>query len=79
MGGVLLELSRIREAKNGVVLPGATNRLANIDAALLRPGRFDRRFRIDPPDAAGLAGIMHSHLGEDCPQADVAALARLMP
>ncbi|KQK30435.1 AAA family ATPase [Bosea thiooxidans] len=79
VGGVLLELSRIREAKNGVVLLGATNHLANIDAALLRPGRFDRRFRIDPPDAAGLAGIMRSHLGEDCPQADVASLARLMP
>lgn len=79
VGGVLLECSRIREAKNGVVLLGATNHLANIDAALLRPGRFDRRFRIDPPDAAGLAGIMRSHLGEDCPEADVAALARLMP
>jgi len=79
VGGVILECSRIREAKNGVVLLGATNHLTNIDAALLRPGRFDRRFRIDPPDAAGLAGIMRLHLGEDCPEADVAALARLMP
>ncbi|MCO5092783.1 AAA family ATPase [Bosea sp. (in: a-proteobacteria)] len=79
VGGVLLECSRIREAKNGVVLLGATNHLANIDAALLRPGRFDRRFRIDPPDAAGLAGIMRSHLGEDCAEADVTALVRLMP
>lgn len=79
VGGVILECSRIREAKNGVVLLGATNHLANIDAALLRPGRFDRRFRIDPPDAAGLAGIMRLHLGEDCPEADIPALARLMP
>lgn len=79
VGGVLLELSRIREAKNGVILLGATNHIDNIDAALLRPGRFDRRFQIDPPDAPGLAGIMRSHLGQDCPDADVAALARLMP
>lgn len=79
VGGVLLECSRIREAKNGVILLGATNHLDNIDAALLRPGRFDRRFRIDPPDAAGLAGIMRLHLGDDCLDADTDALARLMP
>lgn len=79
VGGVILACSTIREAKNGVILLGATNYLANIDAALLRPGRFDRQFRIDPPDAAGLAGILRSHLGDDCPDADTGALARLMP
>ena len=79
VGGVLLACSNIREAKAGVILLGATNHIGNIDSALLRPGRFDRQFRIDPPDAAGLAGIIRAHLGADCPQADVAALARLMP
>ena len=79
VGGVLLACSTIREAKAGVILLGATNHINNLDAALLRPGRFDRQFRIDPPDAAGLAGIIRAHLGTDCPQADVTALARLMP
>ena len=76
---MLMNTADVRESRKGIILLAATNHLEHIDAALLRPGRIDRRFRIDPPDAAGLAGILRSHLGADCPAADLMALARLMP
>jgi cell division protease FtsH len=76
---VLLQIDAARNTKRGVIILAATNHVEHIDAALLRPGRFDRQFRIDPPDTAGLAGIMRSHLGADCPDADLVGLARLMP
>jgi ATP-dependent Zn protease len=76
---VLLQIDAARNTKRGIVILAATNHIEHIDAALLRPGRFDRQFRIDPPDTAGLAGILRSHLGADCPDADLVGLARLMP
>lgn len=76
---LLLQIDAARASKRGVILLAATNHLEHIDPALLRPGRFDRQFRIDPPDTAGLAGIMRTHLSDDCPDADFMALAKLMP
>jgi cell division protease FtsH len=61
--GLLLHIDACRTDRRGVILLAATNHAEHIDRALLRPGRFDRQFRIDPPDAAGLAGIMRTHLG----------------
>ena len=46
---------------SGVLLLAATNRPELIDAALLRPGRFDRRIRIDPPDVRGREKILRLH------------------
>lgn len=77
--GLLLHIDACRTDRRGVILLAATNHGEHIDRALLRPGRFDRQFRIDPPDAAGLAGILRTHLGPDIPGADLIALARLMP
>lgn len=79
INSMLMNTAEVRESRKGIILLAATNHLEHIDAALLRPGRIDRRFRIGPPDAAGLAGILRSHLGSDCPAADLMALARLMP
>ena len=45
----------------GVLILAATNRPELIDPALLRPGRFDRRIRIDPPDRQGRAAILRLH------------------
>ncbi|HKT00558.1 MAG TPA: ATP-dependent zinc metalloprotease FtsH [Rugosimonospora sp.] len=45
----------------GVVVLAATNRPEVLDAALLRPGRFDRRVTVSPPDLAGRAQILRVH------------------
>lgn len=47
---------------SGVIILAATNRPDILDAALLRPGRFDRQISIDKPDLAGRAEIFKVHL-----------------
>jgi cell division protease FtsH len=44
-----------------VVVMGASNRLQDLDPALLRPGRFDRQMLVGPPDLAGREAILHVH------------------
>lgn len=61
----------------GLVLIGACNHIDFVDAALRRAGRFDRVVSIDPPDAAGLATILRTHLDTDLSGADLGTLARL--
>jgi AFG3 family protein len=46
----------------GVIILAATNRPDILDAALLRPGRFDRQISIDRPDLNGRAEIFKVHL-----------------
>lgn len=45
----------------GVVILAATNRPESLDAALLRPGRFDRRIPVELPDLAGREAILRVH------------------
>jgi cell division protease FtsH len=45
----------------GVIVLAATNRPEILDPALLRPGRFDRRVTVNPPDAAGRRKILEVH------------------
>jgi len=45
----------------GVIVLGATNRPEILDPALLRPGRFDRRVVVSPPDRAGREAILGVH------------------
>src|SRR5215218_6081873 len=59
-----------------VIVLGATNRPEVLDPALLRPGRFDRRVFVQPPDAAGRAAILRVHT-RSVPLADDADLERL--
>ncbi|MDQ3980964.1 MAG: ATP-dependent zinc metalloprotease FtsH [Actinomycetota bacterium] len=49
------------DARSGVVVVAATNRADILDPALLRPGRFDRRITVDPPDLRGREGILNVH------------------
>jgi cell division protease FtsH len=49
------------EPTEAVVVLAATNRLDVLDSALLRPGRFDRRVVVQPPDRAGRAAILRVH------------------
>ncbi len=45
----------------GVIVIAATNRADVLDPALLRPGRFDRRITVSPPDREGRAAILRIH------------------
>src|SRR6201984_1600126 len=49
------------DSSTGVIVIGATNRPDVLDAALLRPGRFDRRVAVQPPDRAGREAILEVH------------------
>src|SRR5881398_2834441 len=49
---LLVELDGFEE-REGIVVMGASNRLQDLDSALLRPGRFDRQVLIDAPDLVG--------------------------
>jgi cell division protease FtsH len=50
------------DSSTGVIVIAATNRPDVLDAALLRPGRFDRRVAVQPPDRAGRAAILRVHV-----------------
>jgi len=47
-----------------VLTIGATNRIGALDPALLRPGRFDKKLRIDAPDAEGRRDIFDYYLSK---------------
>ena len=49
------------DGKKGVVILAATNRPESLDAALLRPGRFDRRIPVELPDLKGREAILKVH------------------
>ena len=49
------------DSSTGVIVIGATNRPDVLDQALLRPGRFDRRVSVQPPDRAGRQKILEVH------------------
>jgi cell division protease FtsH len=49
------------EGNTGIIIIAATNRPDVLDAALLRPGRFDRQVVVDRPDYAGRVEILNVH------------------
>jgi cell division protease FtsH len=49
------------DANSGVIIMAATNRPEILDAALLRPGRFDRQVVVDRPDIEGREAILKVH------------------
>ncbi len=49
------------DRRKGIVVMSATNRPEVLDAALLRPGRFDRRVVVDRPDVQGREAILRLH------------------
>ncbi len=69
------------ESNEGVILVAATNRPDVLDPALLRPGRFDRRIVVPPPDLRGRAGILKVHTRKVPvdPTVDLEVLARGTP
>ncbi|MDO4436655.1 MAG: ATP-dependent zinc metalloprotease FtsH [Coriobacteriaceae bacterium] len=67
--------------QKGIVVLAATNRPDSLDAALLRPGRFDRRVPVELPDLAGRKAILelHSKDVKTQPPIDLTAIARSTP
>ena len=67
------------DTRQAVVVIAATNRPDNLDQALLRPGRFDRRVTVDRPDWKGRQAILmiHSRGVPMTPDVDLQALARM--
>ena len=61
--------------REGVVVIAACNDDRNLDAALIRSGRLDRRFWMDLPDDASLAAIFRHHLGDGIDQAVIERVA----
>lgn len=72
---LLVELDGF-DARQAVIVMAATNRVDILDKALLRPGRFDRRITVSPPDRAGREAILRVHTRQT-PLADDASLERL--
>jgi cell division protease FtsH len=64
------------DSSDAVIVLGATNRPDVLDPALLRPGRFDRRVAVQPPDAKGRELILRVHT-RSVPLADDVDLARI--
>lgn len=66
------------DARKGVVILAATNRPDSLDAALLRPGRFDRRIHVELPDLKGRTDILRVHARgvKISDQVDFEAIAR---
>jgi cell division protease FtsH len=67
--------------RESVIVLGATNRPEVLDQALLRPGRFDRRVVVSPPDRAGREAILKVHTRSVplAPDVDLGAIASTTP
>ena len=69
------------QGNEGVIVLAATNRPEILDPALLRPGRFDRRVTVSPPDLHGRLQILQVHTRHVplAPDVDLAAVAASTP
>lgn len=69
------------EGNNGIIIIAATNRPDVLDAALLRPGRFDRQIIVDAPDRKGRLAILkvHSQNKKIDPSVSLEVIARRTP
>jgi cell division protease FtsH len=72
---ILTEMDGFDPSTNVIVI-GATNRIDVLDQALLRPGRFDRRVAVQPPDREGRRLILEVHT-RGMPLADDVDLERI--
>ncbi|HEY9725777.1 MAG TPA: ATP-dependent zinc metalloprotease FtsH4 [Chroococcales cyanobacterium] len=78
---LLTEMDGFAASNTTVIVLAATNRPESLDAALLRPGRFDRQVLVDRPDLSGREAILNIYaqkvkLGNDI---DLHAIAARTP
>ena len=74
---MLVELDGFERDPATVIVIAASNNVAKLDHALLRPGRFDRQVLVAPPDRDGREAILRAHaegkpLADDLDLTDVA-------
>jgi cell division protease FtsH len=69
------------DSSTGVIVIAATNRPDVLDPALLRPGRFDRRVAVQPPDRNGREAILRVHTRSVplAPDVDLGGIASTTP
>jgi cell division protease FtsH len=69
------------DSSTGVIVVAATNRPDVLDQALLRPGRFDRRVAVQPPDRNGREAILRVHTRSVplAPDVDLGGIASTTP
>src|SRR5881227_268450 len=74
---LLVELDDF-EGAHQVVVMGASNRIQDLDQALLRPGRFDRQMLVPPPDLKGRVAILEVPTRDKplAPDVELAQVAR---
>jgi len=77
---ILVEMDGF-EANEGVIVMAATNRPDILDKALLRPGRFDRKVMVDPPDVKGREEILEIYAKDRplSPEAKLEIIAKRTP
>src|SRR5690625_2716042 len=80
LNSLLVEMDGF-DGHEGVIIMAATNRPDVLDAALLRPGRFDRQVMIDLPDVRGREEILKVHARKIAlaDTVDLATIARATP
>ena len=76
---LLAEMDGFGTESSPVIVLAATNRPEVLDAALLRPGRFDRQVLVDKPDFKGRCDILRVHMKDVkiSPEVQVEDIARL--
>ena len=77
----LTELDGFSQNNEGVLVLASTNVPWSIDAAFLRPGRFDRMFFVSPPDKEARQSILEHHMKDrpSLPDIDFRSLAMKTP
>ena len=79
LNALLVEMDGLQETQENVIVIGATNASEEVmDAALLRPGRFDRKIYVDRPNLPGREKVFKYYLSkvEADPNIDIGRLAR---
>jgi len=78
LNSLLVEMDGF-DGQAGVIVIAATNRADVLDAALLRPGRFDRQVFVDLPDLRGREAVLtvHAKRFQLAPSVDLQRIARM--